>query len=93
LVALLCSNFSIGLLDLETKRAASDYKQSKVTGLGSASLELDARYNIGKHFHVGLAAGTEIWLAKLTAERADGSELLHSRLFNANIQLGLGSSF
>ena len=81
-------------MELETKRAASDYKQSKVIGLGTASLELDARYNIGKHFHVGLAAGAELWLTKqLTAERADGSELFHSRPFNANIQLGLGSSF
>ena len=90
---MLCANFSVGLIDLETKRAASDYKQSKVTGLGSASIELDARYNIGKHFHVGLAAGTEVWMAKATAERADGSELFHARLFNANIQLGLGASF
>jgi hypothetical protein len=92
-VALLCANFSVGLMDLETKQAAGDYKQSKVVGLGAASLELDARYNIGKRVHVGLTAGDEMWLAKLTAERADGSELFHSRLFNANLQLGLGLNF
>lgn len=93
LVALFCANFSVGLMDLETKHAASDYAQSKQIGLGSASLELNARYNIGKHFHFGLDAGAGFWISKLTAERADGSELFHSRLFNGNIQLGLGSSF
>jgi hypothetical protein len=92
-VALFCANFSAGLIALETKHDSSEYKQSKVVGLGTASLELDARYNFGKHFHVGLMAGGESWVSKATAERADGSELFHSRLINANVQLGLGLNF
>lgn len=92
-VALLCSSFTVGLMHLETKEASSNYVQSKVIGLGAASLDLDARYNIGKYFHVGLMAGGEAWVGKLSAERADGSELFHSRLFNANVQLGLGFHF
>lgn len=92
-IALFCANFSVGLIDLQTKDAASDYTQSKQIGLGAASLELDARYNLGKYVHVGLMAGGEFWVSKLAAERADGSELFHSRLFNANVQLGLGLNF
>jgi hypothetical protein len=92
-VALLCSSFTVGLMHLETKDLASDYQQSKDIGLGAASLDLDARYNIGKYLHVGLAAGGEVWISKLSAERADGSELFHSRLFNVNVQLGLGVHF
>ena len=92
-VALFCANFSAGLLALETKHDGSDYEQTKLVGFGSASLEFDARYNFGKHFHVGLMAGGESWVSKATAERADGSELFHSRLINANVQLGLGLNF
>jgi hypothetical protein len=92
-VALFCGKFSVGLMSLETKDAASEYAQSKLIGLGTAALELDTRYNIGKYFHVGLLAGGEIWTSKLTAERADGSELFHSRLFSVNLQLGLGLHF
>ena len=92
-VALLCANFSVGVMGLETKDAASDYEQTKVVGLGTASLELDARYNFGDYLHVGLMAGAEFWVSRLTAERADGSELFRSRLFNANLQLGLGLNF
>lgn len=92
-VALLCSSFTVGLMHLETKEATSSYEQSKDIGIGAASLELDARYNVGKYFHVGLLAGGEAWVGKLSAERADGSELFHSRLFNANVQLGLGLQF
>jgi len=92
-VALLCSSFTVGLMNLETKDAAGNYHQSKNIGLGAASLDFDARYNIGKLLHVSLAAGGELWLSRLSAERADGSELFHSRLFNANLQLGLGLHF
>lgn len=92
-VLLVCSGFAAGLVHLETKDAASDYEQSKDVGLGAATLELDARYNIGKYFHIGLAVGGDIWVSKLTAERADGSELFHSNLFNANMQLGVGLHF
>lgn len=92
-VALLCSGFALGLVHLETKNAASDYEQSKDVGLGAATLELDARYNIGKYFHVGLALGGDFWISKLAAERPDGSELFHSNLFNASMQLGVGLHF
>jgi hypothetical protein len=92
-VALLCSGFAVGVVHLKTNDRASDYQQSKDIGLGAATLELDTRYNIGKLFHIGLAAGGDFWISKLTAERADGSELFQSRLFNANLQLGLGLHF
>jgi len=42
---------------------------------------------------VSLNVGGEMWLGKLTAEGANGSELFHSRLFNANAQLGVGVHF
>lgn len=92
-VALFCTGFAVGLVHLETKDASSDYEQSKDVGLGAATLELDARYNIGKYFHLGLTVGGDFWISKVTAERADGSELFQSNLFNANMQLGLGLHF
>jgi hypothetical protein len=92
-VALLCSTFSVGLMHLETKEAGSSYLQKKDVGLGTASLELNTRYNFGKYLHAGLMAGGEFWVSKLSAERSDGSELFHSRLFNVNVQLGLGIHF
>lgn len=93
LVALFCSGFMVGLLHLETKDAASDYKKADDIGFGAATIELNARYNFGKYAHVGLAVGGDFWVGKLAAQRADGSELFHARLFNANAQLGLGVNF
>ena len=93
LVALLCSGFTVGLMNIETRDSASDYRSSENVGFGAASLELDARYNIGKYFHVGLTVAGEAWLGELSAQRADGSELFRSRLFNGSALLGLGLHF
>ena len=93
LVALLCSGFTVGLMNVETRDSASDYRSSENVGFGAASLELDARYNIGKYFHVGLTVAGEAWLGELSAQRADGSELFRSRLFNGSALLGLGLHF
>ncbi|HEX2871832.1 MAG TPA: hypothetical protein VHP33_11260 [Polyangiaceae bacterium] len=92
-VALLCAGFTVGLVNLETKEAASDYHQDKLVGLGTAGLTFDARYNLGQHFHLNASAGGEMWMSTFSAERADGSKLFESRLFNANAQLGLGVHF
>jgi hypothetical protein len=92
-VFLFCSGFAVGRMQLETQEEGGSYRQSKGVGLGTASIELDGRYNLGKYFHVSLALGGEFWLSELTAERADGSELFHSRLFNGNAQLGVGLHF
>lgn len=75
------------------KDTAGDYQKVDDVGFGSATIELNARYNFGKYVHVGLAVGGDFWIGKLAAQRADGSELFHSRLFNANAQLGLGLNF
>jgi hypothetical protein len=93
LVAMVCSMFTAGLLHLDTKEATSGYHQDKLLGLGAASIALDARYNIGKHLHVSALAGGEMWFGQLSAERVDGSKLFQARLFNANLQLGLGVHF
>ena len=93
LVALLCSGFTVGLMNVEARDAASDYRSSENVGFGAASLELDARYNIGKYFHVGLTVAGEAWLGELSAQRSDGSELFRSRLFNGSALLGLGLHF
>lgn len=92
-VALFCGGFHVGLVNLETKEAGTDYQKDKMTGFGAASLSFETRYNIGNHFHIGASAGGEMWLGTLSAERADGSKLFESRLFNANVQLGLGVHF
>jgi len=92
-VALLCSSILVGLMQLETRDALSDYRQRKSVGLGAATFGLDARYNVSKYLHVGLALDGGLWISKLSAERADGTELFHSRLFNGSAQLGVGVHF
>jgi hypothetical protein len=92
-VALFCGGFTVGLVNLETKHSGSDYHQDKKIGMGAASLELDARYNLGQYFHLSAHASGEVWLGTLSAERVDGSKLFESRLFNASAQLGLGVHF
>jgi hypothetical protein len=92
-VFLLCAAFAVGRMHLETRALEGDYLKTKDIGLGTASLELNTRYNIGEHFHVTLALAGELWVSELTAERADGSQLFHSNLFNANAQLGFGVHF
>ncbi len=92
-VFLLCGGFAVGRMHLETRALEGDYQKAKDIGLGTASLELNSRYNIGQHFHVALALAGEFWVSELTAERADGSQLFHSNLFNANAQLGFGVHF
>lgn len=92
-VALLCGSFTVGLVSLETKESGSDYHQDKVVGMGAASLELDARYNLGQHFHLSANASGDSWPGTFSAERADGSKLFESRLFSASLQLGLGAHF
>lgn len=92
-VALFCSGFMLGLLHLETKDTASAYRKADDVGFGAATIELNARYNFGKYVHVGLAVGGDFWVGKLAAQRADSSELFHSRFFNGNAQLGLGLNF
>jgi hypothetical protein len=92
-VLLGCGGFAVGVADLETKDGMGRVTQTKEVGLGTATLELDAKYNIGSHFHVGLTLGAEAWISKLSAERPDGSQLFRSRIFNGNAQLGAGVHF
>jgi len=92
-VALFCGAFTVGVLSQETKEEASSYHQEKVVGLGAASLLFDTRYNFSQYVHAAAIVGGDVWVSKLSAERADGSELFHSRLFNASVQLGLGAHF
>lgn len=92
-VGLFCSGFAIGIMHLETRDEADGYRRVKDIGLGTASLDLRGRYHLGRFAHVGLSAGGEFWVSRLTAERRDGTELFRSRLFNANLQLGVGFDF
>jgi len=92
-VGLLCSGFAIGIMHVETRDESGGYRRGKEIGLGTASLELRGLYHLGRHAHLGLSAGGEFWVSRLTAERQDGTELFHSRLFNANVQLGAGFHF
>lgn len=92
-VAMVCASFMVGVTHLETTDSARDYQRSQSVGFGSAGVELNVRYNVTKHLHANLAAGGDLWVNKLTAESPNDSELFHSRLFNANLQLGIGVQF
>jgi hypothetical protein len=93
-VAQLCAEFGVGTLSFDTKDESGAIVQTKTLGLGSAGLEADLRYNLGKHFHVALQAGGEIWTGDpISAEKPDGSRLFKGSMFHGFGQLGLGLNY
>jgi hypothetical protein len=93
LVLLACTDFSIGVMQVETKDATGTVTQSKSVGQGTAGIELAARYNFSRLFHASFTIGGEAWMSKLSAERPDGSNIFDSRLLSGNAELGLGINF
>lgn len=93
LVLLACTDFNIGVMQVETKDATGTVTQSKSVGQGTAGIELAARYNFSRLFHASFTLGGEAWMSKLSAERPDGSSIFDSRLLSGNAELGLGINF
>ena len=92
-VLLLCGEVGAGVAKLTTKDPNGHTTKDETVGLGSAAIELDARYNLGRLFHLGLTAGGEAWLTELKAHRSDGSEFFHTNPVGAYVSAGIGMHF
>lgn len=93
LVLKACGEIAAGAMGLETRDTFGEKTQSKTLGLGTASVDLNSQYNLGKVLHLDLNLGGEMWLSKISAERPDGSQIFHSSLFNAYLLAGVGLHF
>jgi hypothetical protein len=93
MVLLICSEFSVGAMALETKDADGKVVQSKEAGFGTAGLGLDAQYNLSSLLHVGLRLGGRMQFGGISAERPDHSEIFKAPLFGGYAVAGLGLHF
>jgi hypothetical protein len=92
-VLLACGEIAAGVAKLTTKDPTGRVTKDETPGLASVGLELDARYSLGRLFQVGLSAGGEGWLTKLSAERTDGSQIFHTNPIGGYALLGVGVHF
>jgi hypothetical protein len=92
-VALLCAEYALGVMQLKSMDAQGKQTQTKSPALQSAGLGLEAEYNWGSLFHVGLKAGFDALAQPVSADRPDGSEIFHSSTIAGYGMLGLGVHF
>ena len=78
LVVLNCVSFGAGWMHVQTKSAEGSVVQSKVAFFGTSELALDAQYNLGSSFTLGLRLAGDFRFGDLSAERPDGSVLFKS---------------
>jgi hypothetical protein len=93
LVLLGCAEFGGGLMALDTKNSSGTKVQSKLQGFGKIGLLVEAEYNLGSWFHMGLTLGAEQSTVSFTAERADGSQIFESGKFSGYGLFGIGGHF
>jgi hypothetical protein len=93
LVLLACGEIAAGAADVRTKSPDGAQIQDETQGFGTAAFDFESRYNFGAHFHLGMTLGGELWPAKLTAERADGSELVSTNIGMGYLTVGVGLHF
>jgi hypothetical protein len=92
-VALFCSEYGLGFMNVRTKDAQGSQTQDKNTWQGFAGLGIESEYNLGSLLHVGLKLGVEARANPFSAERADGSRIFESSLFTGYGMLGFGVHF
>lgn len=93
LVLLLCVEYGLGLMDLQTKGNDGTSIQSKAQYFGTGGLSTELQYNLGTLFHVGARLGGDAAWGRLTAERADGSQIFKSSTLSGYLLLGGGLRF
>jgi hypothetical protein len=89
----LCSEMAVGMMGLDTRNRETGVTVKKAQGLATAGMEIDAHYNLSRYLHLDLRAGAEAWASRISAERADGSRLFQSPLFNGYVSVGFGVHF
>ena len=93
LVLLGCLESGVNFMGLKTTAADGSTVQSKTVGYGTAGPLLSAEYNLGAWLHVAGKLGINAVLGQASAERADGSEIFHSRSWSLVGALGVGAHF
>ncbi|RYZ03772.1 MAG: hypothetical protein EOO73_26425 [Myxococcales bacterium] len=93
LVLLACLDLTAGLVGASTVDRDTNASHSESLGFGSIGAGLQAVYNVGRHFHIALRAGTEVQVAPLVFRDANGSELFRSSRFGGHASLGAGGHF
>ncbi len=93
LVLLGCLESGVSVIGLKTTAADGTTVQSKSIGYGTVGPLLVAEYNLGSWLHVAAKVGIHDILGEASAERADGSELFHSRSWSLVGALGVGVHF
>lgn len=92
-VLLACGEIGAGVAQVTTKDPNGHTTKDETLGLGTVAVELDARYNMGRFFHVGLTAGGEVWAGQIKAHAGDGSQIFHTNLLGAYAVAGIGVHF
>jgi hypothetical protein len=92
-VLLACGEIAAGVAVFTTKNAAGATVKETNLGIATASIELDARYNLSRLFQLELVAGGEAWVSKLHVDLPDGTELFHTNQFGAYATVGFGVHF
>jgi hypothetical protein len=92
-VLLACGEIGAGVAKIAAKDPQGRTTSDEIVGVPTAALELDARYNLGRVFHLGLTVGGEAWLSQLTARATDGTRIFHTNPLGAYAMAGLGMHF
>ena len=92
-VLLTCGEIAAGVAKIATTDPQGRTATDEIVGVATAAFELDARYNLGRVFHLGLTLGGEIWLTQLTARATDGTRIFHTNPFGAYASAGIGMHF
>ncbi len=92
-IIMICAEFRVGAVGLETHDASGARTQTKNAGFGTGGISLDARYDIGSLVDVGLRLGGALQFGQISAERPDGTRLFASPLFDGYGLLGVGLHF
>jgi hypothetical protein len=92
-VLLACGEIGAGVAKVATKDPQGRTTSDEIVGVATAALELDARYNLGRIFHLGLTLGGEAWLSQLKAHATDGTRIFHTNPLGAYALAGVGMHF
>jgi len=92
-VVLVCGEIAAGVAGVTTKDPTGHTTKDEVEGLGSAAVDLEVRYNVGRHFHFGLTAGGELWVSEIKATEGSGREIFHTNPLGAYAMAGIGLHF
>ena len=93
LVALLCSEYAIGAMQLKSRDALGNLIRTQSPAFQTVGLGVEAEYNLGSLLHVGLKLGVDVPIQPLSAERPNGSRIFQSSTFPSYGMLGAGLHF